>query len=282
MSLSHEIFLWNRMLYSINCLSWGLVLIMRNTAIQPLLQIRGRRFRDIAAPILLASSYQAVYFDRIMRMADWRKQCHEMTFCILTFFMMMFFLIYQDAIDRTLRTHTELNVSARARTWLDLTTIISQKRSIQKSIEEINRRFAIPLALHHSGMISVTLRVFYQLVENQISILEKGTVIVCQIFQLGLFHSVATRGSTLVLKCLELESFVLMRYSGVNSPDQTAVRRALRFRKEWDVLLIGYFSLNVRNLLRFLTLSITCVAAVLQFDFRVVGALDVLGKSFPG
>lgn len=280
LSLPQEFFVLNRIIYSINCQYWGLYLILRSTAFEPFLQKRGRRFRDIAVPVLFASSYQILYVVRIMLMKGWLSRCHAMTHFSLVSSMMTFFLVYEDAINRILKIHADLNVSTRATMWLDVTRIISRKMSIRRTIEQINQRFAIPLALHYSLTISLLLRVFFQLVENRTPLLEKVLVIVGHGFMLVLFYSVARKGSKLASKSLELESLVLTRYSSSNTRHQTLVRRALRSREEWDVLLVGTFSLSVPNWLKFLTFCITCVAAVLQYDFEVVGTLNGLGKTF--
>ena len=83
----------------------------------------------------------------------------------------------------------------------------------------------------------------------------------------------ARKSSVLMSLSLQIEHQLTKRFRS-ETPVELAV---FRFREDYDVPQVSVFSHSVPNYLRFE--RITCVAVILQFDYKVVRKIPDLGES---
>lgn len=269
----------NWVIYSIVGLSWRLLFMLKSKDFESVLQKRNRRLRDVVLPVLSVSPLQVLHVYKFFTITDKSARFGELCFLSFDFIVLGFFLAYEDATTHILKIHTQLNVSTKTTTALTATEILAEKGRIRKMTRKINKLFALPLAMYYSNIVIVVLYTLSQSLGNRSAAHETVILIVCQFCYLLQLSLLAKKGSTLATKCLKLESIVLMRIPDNDSPSSSHLLRAVRFREEWDVLKVGCFALGTPNLLRFLASCVTFIAVVLQFDYRVVRAMNRLGSS---
>ena len=92
----------------------------------------------------------------------------------------------------------------------------------------------------------------------------------------------AHKGSRVISKSLETESHMwthlVTRTGLLSASERWEVAGVLRFREEWDALEVACFTSNLGNFSKFLSTTITCVAVVLQFDYKAVRCITNLAR----
>lgn len=274
LSFSQLIVVLNVISFSIVCLHWRLIFILRNDDFGFVLQNRGRRLRDMAFTLFCVSSIQVLHIEQCFGAEDWSNGFIEFCFLYFDFTVMSFFLLFDDAINNILKVHAQLGISTGAAVSSEAIRIILLKCKIRKLVKKANKLFALPLATFYCQIVMTVLFIFSSVDEGKDT---TGDVTIFSMLQacfiFTLFHT-ARKASIVAARSVELESLVITQITGGSQVEYANLLSVIRFREEWDVLRVACFPLSVANLLRFLAFCITCVAVILQFDFKIVRALN--------
>lgn len=267
----------NVIVHSIACLYWRLLFILRNHDFELVLQERGRCFRDVAVPSFSVALNVVMYIHRFITVTQYSLRILVASNSVFNLNMMIFLVVYDDAINNLLKTQVSLNSWTQATSSMDMIEILSLRDRIRKSIKKVNKLFALPLAVFCSQMLMVVLYIFTEWLGHGFTSRE-ALLVVCGVYFIFQFFLLARKGSNLVANCTKLEYDVRKRITDCSSPNVAHFLHRLRFREEWDTLQVGCFALGIPNLLKFLLFCVTCAAVVLQFDHRVVTTVNRLSS----
>ena len=162
-------------------------------------------------------------------------------------------------------------------------TLIRERWMIRDRIRAVNSVCALPLSLFYPQLFLSTVYISGGLI-----LLDLGfRVISLQTASFICFTSqilfLAYKASKVEAQSEEIEREYLQRVSNDASFEfiDTAVVRTFQLHKDWDCLQIACFPHNLALFWRYISVMLTCVAVVLQFDFKVVREITELSKRIP-
>lgn len=188
-------------------------------------------------------------------------------------------VVYEDMACNLVRDHTRIRDATRAET-LNWKNLISAKWRTRDQTRKINALYAGPLVVLYSNMFLSAVYIGAELILRNLRpwILFFATLNhICFMIQMILLAHKATEVRNV---CEETESGLLRRLSERSTLDyvDSATMASFRFHDEWDSLRVGCFAHNLQNFWRYISVVTTCVAVVLQFDYRVVRAINDLSN----
>lgn len=248
-----------------------LVLARRSENIRILLRSDGRCFRDVIFPVLLASPFIVSGFRKIAMKNRFASICTEVLCMHPHLTLVSFFIIYGDILSNLTRRNLRILKSIREEQYMSHS--IAAKWEVRDGIREMNSLFTSTLALCYIEFFVAVVFLFAKLVGQTLSITDKLWLLVNAsgiVLQLYLFSRMSSKFTSI---SLETEYHLLKRSLLETSPEVMV----FRFREEWDVPRCAVFAQSVPNFLRYLASTVTCVAVILQFDFKVLGEIADLG-----
>lgn len=163
--------------------------------------------------------------------------------------------------------------------------LLSEKFRIRKEIETVNSVFALPLTLHYSLLILGVTSDVADAMSSTLRYFEKILLLISSFTYLVSMAYGAYKGSLIMSQSVNTEFYiwtlVISRADERNSDRQWEAIGAFRFREEWDTLRVACFTSKLGNFILFLSASFTCVAVVLQFDYKVARYISSLTNSAP-
>lgn len=192
-------------------------------------------------------------------------------------------MIYYDTVKNLLNDLRLLDV-ALERPPRDLRELMSDKWRNRDRIGALNAIFATPLCLGYAQIFLSTIFTLAFSIGNTTDLREmflRVSGYLCYVF---LYFLLAREASCIKTQCLETHS-KLLRCSITDSPlahSAADAERHFRFDQDLDSLRIGCFDQSVSNYMRFLSVVTTCVAVVLQFDYKVVRTINKLSGQMAG
>lgn len=161
--------------------------------------------------------------------------------------------------------------------------LMREKLRIRQEIRVINSIFALPLALHYVQLFIGVIFDFAATMGHSMHPYEKSILMGSLFTYLVTLLRAAHMGSQITSKCLDTE-FHLMTLAVHTTASRDTTERSeainvLRFRGEWDALKVACFESSLENFIKYLSAMVTCVAVVLQFDYKVVRFITNLAKS---
>lgn len=203
-----------------------------------------------------------------------------------------FLLMVYLEITSSLKEHCRLLHSASMKPLVKMETLVIEKWAIRDEIHMCNSLFAMPLSLLY---VQIFLRIIVSL-----NYLFTGTLhiepfvyIVGQAFYLTEVFIVAQRSSELTAYIYNVERNVFQKSRKIllgaicltPSDDLPLQCEVLCFNEKWDSLRVGFYVHSQGTFVAFLVTSVTCIAVVLQFDFKIVQIIkdlaDRVGENTP-
>lgn len=268
----------NDCLYVVTNLYVVFVFITKRDLINTLLQTRNRRFSDLVIPLAAMLPYTASA--SIFLTGDETVQqllleaCTEHGNLIMTGFN----LLYTDVLRNN---HELLQDILRSVRELELNNLTEKKWHVREQIRKTNDIFAWILSAYYLQILVAIVLSFGGTLSQETEF-GPGCVIFLALSSFMLQHwRFASTSSDCISKCHEAEinfSKLVDRADTVCETCQMRYFRLLHFRGEYDSLRVGCFSQNTPNFLSYLITCITCLAVVLQFDFKVMGAMTKLAE----
>lgn len=260
------------------------IFVLKRESIEGLLQRNSRKPMDVLLPLLCLIPHIGSTVYSIASMTNFGFILSHACFIIGDLSMMTFFMVYLDMINNLISRLQNLH-KLSTKVGRDWNLVVLEKWRIRDAVQTINSFYSLPLSLHHFQLfISST---FYL------------KAIIGDLFGVGmvkLFYLItavsinapiviaAWKASTLVSHCYLTENHLLKlcgtRSWGSRDRDlNCGYARVLQFREDWDSLRVACFIFSKENILKFLSTMVTCVAVVMQFDFKVSRALATLAVS---
>lgn len=267
---------------SFSCFSSYSALLLRwkHTEIEPLLRKRGRTVRNVPLFLMLIIPELILDYVKAPRERGFVACISFYTYTLQYFSTLVTFMIYNDLADELILKLSKLCIAVRDSGPNN--ELIRTRWGYRDQIRRINSIFALPLCLFYMQMLLTTIHVTADLILQDLaySVVFLTTLsYACIVFQL-LF--VAYKASNVRAMSEEIGRQFLKRANQSRDTatiDATAIR-ALVFDEDRDSLRVGCYTHSLPNFLRFVSVMTTCVAVVLQFDFRVVRTIsDLSGLS---
>lgn len=271
----------NECLYALTTVYVTFVFIDRRECVATLMQKNGRRLRDFFIPL---SSVMPFYILEIFFTGDSCVQCvlFRASSVYAMTIMSRFFLIYTDILENFRRLHQDilnivqgLGVPGNRRSG----SLVEKKWRLRELLQKTNSLFAWILAAYYIQMVLTTV-VGLSSIFGTVSRFNSGALLLLGLALLVLqFCVLAMKSSTCIRLNQEAENVISKKSdscSSICSRCQEKHLRLLRYREEWDSLKVACFTHGVPNLLSYAVTCVTCVAVLLQFDFRVVESLSKL------
>lgn len=159
--------------------------------------------------------------------------------------------------------------------------LVDQKWEIRDLISTLNSLFSFPLVFIYSQISIGSVILFVHCVTG-IRPVQTTLFAGCQLCLGYITNSMARKCSNIMALLIEVERRLLRGLHEVEfcSEYPQLQWRVLHFDEKWDAPHIGCFVLNQRTFMSFLATSFTCLAVVLQFDFKVVWVVNELAGKF--
>lgn len=252
-----------------------LVMRMKNTEIAPLLQRNGRRLIDTVLFILLALPECMIVTKTTFTDKGFLEQLTGMIFLVQYFNMVIFFGIYKDiadALTEDLERLRRVTMDSMPR-WEYL---ISVRWKIRDRIRTANSVFSVSLSFFYVQGIMTTVYVAAELTLQEFG--TEGDVLIClsHICYFSKLIILASKASKVRSLSKDLERDYLEKTCNIGSVSYIhfVAARTYKAQEDWDTMTVGCFSHNLQNFWRFVSVLTTCVAVVLQFDYRVVRMIN--------
>lgn len=170
--------------------------------------------------------------------------------------------------------------------------LVLQKWMIRDAITTLNRIFAFPLVLAYAQFVMGTIILINQFIAGKVLTLLwfYASSLLCFLAITYLMVCKCTRISDLLV---EVERQVLrqlgsyhslngMPFSITKSPHTYSSYqwKILCFDEKWDSIRIGCFVHGEQTFASFLATCLTCVAVIMQFDFKVISAVNKLASRY--
>lgn len=172
-----------------------------------------------------------------------------------------------------------------------LDSLVKEKWIIRDQVSDLNKIFASHIMLFYmqiSALGIVVIETF--VIETQSLVATVNSLI--RVAPMGIGYVVAVRGSKLISLLVEVERLGLLRLSQMNLCDKSLYFigsghncpflqwQVLRFDGKWDSLNVGCFVNCLQTFISFLVSYSTCVAVVMQFDYKVVWVVKTLSEQY--
>lgn len=230
----------------------------------------------MASILFCVPCIQFLQIQRFFLAHNWSSRFINLCFFYFDLNAMTFFVLYDDAMNNIRKVQIRLEISMEATKYLNAFESLSLKRKIRYLIRKLNKQFALPLAMFYSQIVMAILFSFSRVVGARTTITESMNFILFQFFLILIHFCLAGKASSVAAHGAKVESILIMRSSGGLQVECANLLGVLRFREDWDVLRVACFPLRISNLLSFLACCITCVAVILQFDYKVARSLSRL------
>lgn len=281
-SLTVSVNLINSILTLIFAWCWKLSFMLNNDSFDYVLQVSGRRLRDIFPLLLCLCPYLILNFVAISQFADRSLQLGRIVFVLYDFSRMNFLMLYNDALIKILKIQIELKVSiATPMTATSRDEISSRKWLIRDLITKVNDLFALPLIMFYLHFLTMVVCFFCDFFGQSSELNELSVImasVLCDIFQA---LSLVNKCSTVAAHNAELEGYVFKQTLSKDGDElvDADFLAVFRLREECDFLRVASFTIDIRSFLKYLTFCVTLVAIVLQFDYKVVRYVKTLADS---
>ena len=254
------------------------VFLTKQERIVRLLRTGNRRMIDLAMPCISMSPY--ILLAAIS--CDWTASPVTVIQRVGLIHCMVigagFFLVYTDILENNRALFQEISRSVDE---LELSSVAEKKWLARDQIQKTNDLFAWILSAFLVQIPTTIALTFTDLLRG-VNFNAFGPYGFLGLFTLTLQLFELARRST---ACVSLRRETSMGFARIAETTdvicaacQSKFIRILEFSEECDSLKVGHFPLSVANFLSFLISSIACVAVILQFDFRVMGALSKMAS----
>lgn len=246
--------------------------------IEPMLRKRGRGLSDVLLPLTVAAMELA--WPIYSAFHNSRETTYRMSLrMVLKLTPLVSFLILMDLI--AVVTHDQREILRSLREFnLNFHALTAKKWRIREVIRVANSTFAqIFLVTYIQSFILVIF-----VLGNAISGVLSGTTgVLASALLLSimvLMIVLAKKCSSFYALCIETDQLLLegIRSSKLCRSCHADLSSVLRFNEAWDTFKLGCFTHSSENFLKFLATGLTCVAISLQFDIRVIRALNALSS----
>lgn len=256
--------------------------IINHRVVENLIQTDLRNSRDVVMPILICIPFILTCVSILCRADDVMTRVAFANYLCFEISSMIFFMIYFNATGHIVVQLGKLRETVQRRRSSS-SFVMRQKLRIREDIRVINSTFARSLALPHLQFFIGTTSTF--VLDPYFSMFEKALLIGTFLSGTMMIIRVAQIGSQIISQCLDTEfhlwSLRMNPENTQNRLEQSEMMEFLRFREEWDTLRVAWFTLNLGGLLQYVLSIITCVAVVLQFDYKVVRSITALASQSP-
>lgn len=253
-------------------------LLCKRRSIQPHLRHHGRKLGEVFPFLML-----------LLLIIPWIIYKEEFRTVIASFSMLsqhmtmaVSFMIYEDMACSLDQDHRRIRdaLGSNSSTWEQL---VAAKWGIRDRTRDINTLTGVPLAVSYANLFVSSVYITADMILQGGDIWLKTLAIVSHSANLIMHFVVARKASEVRSRSEETERELLRRLGGTSTLGSvdTATMECLKFHPEWDTLYVGCFTHSLQNLSKFTSIIITCVAVVLQFDFRVVRTINDLSKLEP-
>lgn len=255
---------------------------MRNKKYESVLPERGSGLRAFISRTICYTLYIAMDVKYVTAATGWRRRLTCMLTLIADMTLLDYFYLYDDAVSNILELQADLQLSMETSSIPMESNHRSRKWLIRKHIRRVNKLFAFPLATFFSVLLPVVFFTFTQFFDHRLNPSESALVLVDQGCYLIQMFGIARKGSLVRSRGVDLEGFLAQQSSPARFAfhSRAEVSSVFGMREEWDAMQILGFSLDVPNFFRYLGFCISFVAVVLQFDYRVVRAMNNLGRNY--
>lgn len=280
MSLSELTTSGHELLQCATVLCTVLLVLWEHDNIEPLLQKHERPPQKIVFPLvsILPSLLELGFRAKLLN--QWFEVYTRIRSLFTNFTMGIFFMIYVDMMSNFVKNQERIlrNIATgRPNTK----SVAAEKWKIRHQIKTVNSVFAMSLSAHYLLVFMTVVSSFAQIIRHKPD-LEDAIFMICALLvNLLQLLVLAHESSVLKRQSIDIECFLLRQIKAEDTSRNslyTDLLAVLRFREEWDVLQVGCFTHDVANFLKFLATVITCVAVVLQFDYKVVRKITTLSS----
>ena len=268
--------------YIVSTLASVNAFIVKHKKVERLLRSDPTAPEDVFVSMLCSAPFFVTCIGVISRAKDVVLLIGYMNYVSFDFSKIAFFIIYANVSSSLLARLGRLNkVIQRAGMRRDYLT--REKLSIREDIMTVNSIFARYLSLHYVQLFVDVVFDFAAVMGDLLRNYEKAFLLASLCTRMIMLHQAARKGSLIISQCLDTE-FQLWAL-GIDRPDvhKSATlwetMRVFRFREEWDTLKVACFTSSSANFFRYLSTVVTCVAVVMQFDFKVLRTMTNLTKS---
>lgn len=257
--------------YSIMAVYSVFLLTRRHKEIEPLLQRSGRSMTYVLQFVVFIAPITVFSILPIYSNMGVSVQLKCLTFLLFYVSTVAFQLVYEDVVENLVKSHARLRVSLMF-PKLSWSTLTSEKWRIRDQTRDINSVFSFPLTIFYLQLLWVTVYHIGEIIERKQTLLNAFLLGLCGFLIVAQILRLACCSSEVIKLCLEQESELLRRLcrDATLTNTENAAIKLMQFREEWDSLRVGCFVHSLANFLRFVSVLTTCVAVVLQFDFRVM------------
>lgn len=251
-----------------------LFIVAQRKHLRSLFRRNGRCFHDVLIPPLCSVTYLVSRFDIPQWGSDLISDGEKVLLLHAQSCLVGIFIMYNDVIGNLKRRNQEILRAIRSGKH-SLNTIAA-KWEIRDAIAKANSLFARIIAAYYIQFFACVIYTVAMMTQNEPQRVDKSWLFINTAFVGAQLFDVARRSSILTPLSLQIE-FELVKRIQPHPPAEMAI---LRFREEWDVLQVSVFAHSAANFLRFLGSTITCAAIILQFDYKVVRTLNIMGVLF--
>lgn len=248
-----------------------LLLKLKRGEIEPLLQRNQRTFFDVLPFLLLMLPEFVANVSGVVNDGRILMVIVTVTLMLQYFSMVIFFMVYQDITASLTRDLAGLRLAMTVSTT-KLDDLIADRWEIRDKIHTTNALFALPLSLFYLQIFSTTVYVAAEVILQSFGYCLESILSLSYSCFLLKVSILAHRSSNVRIASRDIERELLeksRKIATIGSIDPIAAR-TFEFRNEWDSLRVGCFDHTLPNFWRFISVLTTCVAVVLQFDYRVV------------
>lgn len=256
--------------------------IFKHETVERLLQIDVRNGGDVLFPMICSIPFFITCASIINRMDNDAVMIGYANYVGFELSMTVFFMVHSNVSESILAQLKELHELTR-KADVSWNHLLLEKLRIREQMALANSIFARPLAFYHIQVFIAVVFDFASIMGHTMHIHEKSLLMASLFAYLIVLAYAARKGSTILSQCVETEfqiwKLVVSRADLRQTGRQSEVIGIFRFREEWDTLQVASLTLTSRNFLVFLSTVVTCVAVVLQFDYKVVRTITGLAQS---
>ena len=258
------------------------VFVSKREIVVPLLQKNGRKLEDVLCPLLrMAPNLISPAVCQSSGTENSEDLYARVSLAFGVAITTGFLLIVADVLIELSKLHQDLLSSIEVIGKGRPGSLVRKKWHLREQLQQSNDLFAWILSIFYFQVVlSAVLTLSLSLGESP----QFDSYLLGLSALIGLtsqIWSLASKSSACLRMCDEAENL----FSKFVDTNNTICRRCqvkhfrlLRYRDEWDAVKVACFTQSVPNFLRYMVTCITCVAVVLQFDFKVVGTLSELAS----
>ena len=248
----------------------------RQKSFEQLLRKNGRGFGAVYSPLALALPWIifTVYYAVKMETIELRLSFISLLFILTSG--TTFLMIYVDIAENLIEASEDLWRWSQD-TGQCSDGLLRAKWELREKIRVANELCSLPMLAHYIHLGLLVLYVFSRTLAHGPDVYDfMGYLSHVTGYFLAMFYF-AHRSSMLEKFALGTEKHILRQalFDKYRAPD---MRRVFRFNGEVDVLRVGCYPHNSKNFMKMLGALVTCVAAVLQFDYTTTKKINELAS----